>query len=64
MLGPEGRTESPTPRTLYRGLVRALALALAAGRPAPELDEEAEAVAKAWDRHGDSLGIDRERCSH
>jgi nitrate reductase delta subunit len=64
MLGPSDPAEAPTPRNLYRGVVKALALALAAGRPAREADEEAEAAARAWERHGDSLGIDRERCSH
>lgn len=50
-------------REAYRSLVRALGLALAARRPEPEPDEEAEAARREWERHGDSLGIDRD-CSH
>lgn len=51
-------------RDRYRAVVRGLALALAARRPAREPDEEAEAERKAWDRHGDSLGISRDWCGH
>lgn len=64
--GPDAaasRSAAATVRDAYLGVLRALELTLAAGRPAGpdamELETERE-----WVRSGDSLGIDRTSCGH
>jgi nitrate reductase delta subunit len=62
MLQAQEPAPSPTGRSLYCGAVRALALVLAASRPARQLDDLTRAEQDAWARPGDSLGIDRDWC--
>ncbi len=57
--------EGPTPvRDAYLGVLRALTLSLAAGRPALTIDPITAELEREWARNRDSLGIDRDSHRH
>lgn len=51
-------------RNAYLGVLRALELALGAGRPGRTADPLMEETEREWARDRDSLGIDRDWCGH
>lgn len=60
-----GTAEEPVSiRGAYLGVVRALELALLAGRPEPASEPAGDETEREWLRVGDSLGIDRDWCRH
>jgi nitrate reductase assembly molybdenum cofactor insertion protein NarJ len=62
--GAVSNDPSARARNAYVGVLRALELALGAGRPGRAADPVLEETEREWARDRDSLGIDRDRCGH
>lgn len=61
LLTKTSRDGSAPARDAYLGVLAALRLALAVGRP-ERIDDEADETQREWARDRDSLGIERDRC--